>query len=125
MENKKFTKDDLKVGYAVRVRSGDLYMFMPTGYSERTLVGERGFLGVDKYYNTDLSHVLTSPSTGLAEPSWTEFDIMEIYGLCDWPAESLRLDTAHRKLLWKREEARKMTVEEIEKELGYKIEIVS
>lgn len=50
--------------------------------------------------------------------------VMEVYGTTS-NAHMLDNSTDGRQLLWKRQVPKKMTVEEIEKILGYKIEIVS
>ena len=39
-------------------------------------------------------------------------------------ARSLSMDLAEHKLIWVREEPREVTIEEIQRELGYKIKIV-
>ena len=52
------------------------------------------------------------------------FDIMEIYDLSELAQQSMKISIVDRRLLWKRKEVKKMTVAEIQKELGYKIEIV-
>ena len=115
--NKNFTKDDLKVGYVVRTRVGDLYMVMPVvdGMSLVKKTGSAGMpLGV---YNKDMQHDAILKDTS--------YDITEVYGHSVFSAFSLDISTEHRLLLWKREEAKKMTVSEIEKILGYKVEVVA
>lgn len=113
MENEKFTKADIKVGYVVKHRNGTLSMAMLVGEEiEPRLIDTLG--GYTYMFNEDL--------TNYGSDTW---DIVEVYGYasnCGW---AIKISTEYRTLLWKREEVKKMTVEEIEKELGYKIEIVS
>lgn len=120
MENKKFTKADLKVGYVVKFRRGDLRMIMPASLGKLVAIASDGTNGDISKYRDDLTHRYGEKATDFAD-----FDIMEVYGLSCWDHEAYMISTSSRELLWKREEAKKMTVEEIEKELGYKIEIVS
>lgn len=120
MKNKKFTKNDLKVGYVLEQRNGVMVMVMDTRNVGRAYVEEDGSMWIEESkYGDDL--VYKSPYVG----SLPELDIVAVYGFCDNPRYSREASTRGRELLWDREEAKKMTVEEIEKELGYKIEIVS
>ena len=120
MENKKFTKDDLKVGYVMKQRNNVLVMVMAFGGGSLAFVEENGRWLSDDSYKTDLTYI-PKLATVL-----NELDIVEVYGLCKYPDRTLKVSTGCRDLLGKREDpAKKMTVEEIEKELGYKIEIVS
>lgn len=121
MKNKKFTKDDLKVGYVVKMRDGSLNMVMPNNNDELITVDASGGWMYLKRYND----CLFNSCNDLLVSNTSNFDIMEVYGRAKPNNETLKLDISDRDLLWKREEAKKMTVEEIEKELGYKIEIVS
>lgn len=101
--NKNFTKADLKVGYVVKHRNGEMRMVLPY---RRGLV----FTDIDGHW--------LDPDTDLN-------DVMEVYGLSAFGSTACRISTFGRELLWKREEAKKMTVAEIEKELGYKVEVVA
>lgn len=117
MKNKKFTKDDLKVGYIVR-DGHDLYMVMDTNLGERIIVDKNGGWMRLCSYDNDLKCV------GFEDAR--KYDISEVYGYSDSRTKACYISTDHRELLWKREDpVKKMTVKEIEKELGYKIEIVS
>lgn len=117
MKKQKFTKHDLKVGYIVR-DSHDLYMVMVTSSDEQIMVDKNGgWMPLDKY-DTNLNHNSDIGSSA--------YSITEVYGYSNSRTKSCDISTYGRTLLWKREDpAKKMTVEEIEKELGYKIEIVS
>lgn len=116
MKNKTFTKKDLKVGYIV-VCNGAPHMVMVTANNHTVLVDSHGFLSLDGL-SDDLRD--SSPKIG---GDWT---VTEVYGYSASYAGACAISTYSRELLWKREEpAKKMTVEEIEKALGYKVEIVS
>ena len=115
--NKQFTKEDLKVGYVVRTRVGDLYMVMPV-VNGMSLVKETGSAGMPLgVYNKDMQHDAVLKDTS--------YDITEVYGHSVFSAFSLDISTEHRLLLWKREEPKEMTIEEIEKALGYPVKIVN
>lgn len=123
MENKKFTKDDIKAGYIVKMRDGSLNMVTVDGDDDLITVDEnRDWMRIRDYDN-DLRD--TGKGSIFKTGPNPKYDIVEVYGGCYSRGESLKISTEDRDLLWKREEAKKMTVEEIEKELGYKIEIVS
>lgn len=112
MNNKQFTKDDLKVGYVVKLRNGDVRMYMPCSFCSFSLVSTNGT--ITSCYDIDLTNTEGS--------CW---DVMEVYGYAQNGSSALMISIQNRERLWTREETKKMTVEEIEKELGYKIEIVS
>lgn len=120
MENKNFTKADLKVGYVVKFRRGDLRMIMPGSSGRLLAIASDGTNGDIDSYGDDLLH-----QYGCRAADFKGLDIMEVYGFSHWDHTAYYISTENRERLWKREEAKKMTVEEIEKELGYKIEIVS
>lgn len=118
MKNKKFTKDDLKVGYIVVCDEGTYMVNMVMrGERENLIAVDQECKWID--LKDDLTHDLICPSQG-------DLTITSVYGYCTFGFKSCAISTDDRPLLWKREEpAKKMTVEEIEKELGYKVEIVS
>lgn len=103
---KEFTKADLESRMLVELRNGGRYIVTDT-----IIVDETGFLRLSNY-NNDLLDV-----------SDRQWDIVKVFGKitalreCKYPIEKLNL-------LWQRPEPKKMTKTEIEKELGYKIEIV-
>lgn len=116
MENKNFTKADLKVGYVVVCR-GEPYMVMSVASGIMIFVDKidhhLSLTSFDNYLRDIYPHV------------GGDYTVTEVYGYSEKSATSCHISTIDRPLLYKREEAKKMTVEEIEKELGYKIEIVS
>lgn len=116
--NKNFTKDDLKVGYVVKLKnSTEPHM---VGMNN---AGEMGFVDKDggwvrlEHYDEFLADKL--PHMG------GDWSVMEVYGYTKYVYDAYKFTTGNRELLWKREEAKKMTVAEIEKALGYSVEIVA
>lgn len=112
LATKKFTKDDLEDGMVVEYANGERRLV--TG---GLLLGNNGYGKLEEYF--DNLEYIPYP--------------------CYFPCESLRIDkvySAHINglpkyfddrnltLIWKREEPKVMTIEDIEEELGYKIEII-
>lgn len=112
--NKEFTKSDLKTGMILEfnngctatvlfgTKNGDIYAGSTWG----------GLEGV----NEDLT----------LEDSF-EGDVVRVYqpiGNIHFLKTNYLNYNKNYKLLWQREEAKEMTIEEIEKELGYKIKII-
>ena len=111
VEEKPFTKADLKPGMVVEHRDGERYM----------VIGNRVVSEDDCYkisdYNSDLkiSNLCLSDSDIVAVynvNTYVLYDISDIFS-------DVCLTT-----IWRREEAKEMTVSEIEKQLGYKVKIV-
>ena len=98
MENKKFTKDDLKVGYVVKLRNGDTRMVMPQASGSLVVTDAKGFWSFLSDYRDDLTF------DGIKVCDCCDHDIMEVYGLADLGAYTVNFDSLRRKLLWKREE---------------------
>ena len=109
-------KSDLKSGMTVKIRKGERYLVIKNYETKLygvcdVLVNKNSFLTLNDY-NEDLI---------LKDKNDFQFDIMEVYK----PVyDSHIFDFEEHELIWEREEAKEMTLEEIEKELGYKIEIV-
>ena len=122
--NKNFTKADLKVGYVVRYRNGNLRMVMP-------YAGGLVFTAIDGQWlniSTEINDDLTAVPWPVGPQANNSLDVMEVYGLNRYGNSTLHISTENRELLWKREEkkpVKKMTVSEIEKALGYKVEVVA
>lgn len=114
---KEFGKLDFEVGQVIKLRRGIIYMVMCNKFGKMCFARSGGFMDLDSY-----NYLLNAKSGN------REFDIIEVYdrpSLCCFTAE---VSTENRELLWKREEekpAKKMTVSEIEKILGYKVEVVA
>ena len=127
----KFTRDDLKPGYIIMLRNGTLLSIQMVG--KETLIATAGMddpnwrylsNGWDSQLNSTERGGKTFPSIVYDKTK----DIVAVYGYVQGTINYSRcgeISSCHRPLLWSRYEAKKMTVEEIEKALGYKVEIVS
>lgn len=105
-----FTKTDLKTGMMVETDDGGLYAVFG-----EWLLAMDDRMDLDEY-TRDLKHD--------CEEDWS---IVRVYDVCDECLCDIRdiFDTDNLVLIWEREkEYIEMTVEEIEKELGYKVKIV-
>lgn len=118
------TKRDLKPGYVIKTRCGELGIIVPcTGagcdYGLAVVYGNKDYrTGSDPlgmWYDA-----LTYWKDGM--PSKT--DIMEVYSISKSTSSLGEVSTIDRDLLWKRPAAKKMTVQEICEALGYDVEIV-
>jgi len=101
-----FTKKDLIDGMVVKTREGVHYLVCGDLFIRNT-----GFLQIDTY-NNDLTSKL-----------FNEKDIVAVYNKIH-SLDTLNDIEYNKKVLWKREEVKEMTIAEIEKELGYSIKIV-
>lgn len=124
--------ENIKNGMIVKTRDGDYHLVMDNKKEE-------GFRLLDIVENTGEKVVfnlsdgnypignyldLDDYKENLTNLSNKEFDIMYIYTL-EYFGELFRGNfKKHLTCIWKREETKEMTVEELEKELGYKIKIV-
>ena len=120
MANNIFTKNDLRAGYIV-VIDGAPHMVMyaqskQSGMCNRIIAvnNHGGWTDLNEFYTDDLVHANDGNLT-----------ITEVYGYNKYAHMAREVSTDQRPLLWKRAEAKKMTISEIEKELGYKIEVVA
>lgn len=111
-ENEMFTKDDLKVGYLVKVRNGRFAHVVDSTEEGHCLNYEGGWSELSSY--SDSLHSAYNDAR----------DIMEVYGLTEYGYNAHKFEVGKRKLLWKREEVKEMTIEEIQKVLGHKIKVV-
>ena len=109
-------RNELEVGYLVELRSGHKAMVMPVDSDENPiiLVGEKGLWNNLYCYNDDLNHIFHGSD-----------DIIKVWDFSKIYRDVFSFDTKYRELLWERKEKRKMTVAEIERILGYEVEIVS
>lgn len=131
MEKKKqFHRDELKSGFVVKLRNGEYRMVMRVGQFTKVLINPSN--NEWEYLNTwddnlKRAYVTNWPykSTAQSDPP---SDIVEVYGLVQGTTAygmALTCHTYNRKMLWKRSEPKKMTLEEISEKLGYEIEIVA
>lgn len=127
----KFTRDDLRPGYIVKLANGN--------YAEIKEVGKRGAYiviasdGEWNYlsrWNTDLTGCDFAESS-LYDKSGVRLrktsDIVEVYGFItntEYYTFAGQITNIGRDLLWSRTPVVKMTKAEIEKRLGHKVEIV-
>ena len=119
---------DLHSGYVVALRDGSIWAVARAGNFERILVdGKRSWSYLDRSYNEDLT--LKSSVEGVIGGNKSR-DIVKVYGLVSNPrhwqeASSIGSGLCWRPLLWERKEARKLTVSQIAKLLGYDVEVVA
>lgn len=111
VEPKQFTKSDLKDGMVVEYRRGWLEL----------VIGDKTVDGTG-------SHSLCNFDDELIHKESRESDIMRVYTINNGIKSTDSIfDRGYLTLIWEREpepEYKEMTVEEIEKELGYKIKVV-
>jgi hypothetical protein len=106
----KFTKQNLKDGMVVKLRNGRKYFVC-----DNLLMGQSSFIDLNAFNNE------------LEQLGSDEFDIVGVYKTKGHQFNNVFFD-ANLTLLWERREEPKykeMTVEEIEKELGYKIKVIA
>ena len=105
---KYFNTDELKSGMVVELRCGLRYLVV-----HETLINGNGFMRIKSYINCN--------STFKSDDS---FDIMKVFDTQKPHLTTIdKLDRAEN-LIWERIEQKEMTVEEIEKALGYSVKIV-
>ena len=134
---KKFTKKDLRSGYVVEFRSGHRRLVTRAGMFTQILVnpatGAWNYLASgwrdDLTANDDKCRRLANSESRNPTIRAELFDIVKVWGLVNatdhYDEVFLTASTEHRDLLWEREpEAKKLTVDEISKLLGYKVEVV-
>lgn len=111
---KKHPIDYLKYGYVVKMKDGDLGMYMPHENGACFDLEDSNHCVYLRYYDSNLKHNDNNNN-----------DIVAIYGFTRYGSDTRKLSIKNRPLIWERtEEVKKMTVSEICKELGYKVEIV-
>lgn len=117
------TKSDLKTGMTVKLRNGDLYKVLKD--VDTLLYGHQDIFFANKeigfihgnFFDDNLICIGSAPCI-----DGHTLDIIEIYDYIN-NGNILKFDTNN--ILWKRPETKKMTVSEVEKILGYKVEIIS
>ena len=112
-EEKQFTKADLKTGMVVEIRGGGRYL----------VIGNRMVNEDDHLLLGDYREDLTDGD------DMTDFDIVKVYEINSdylYDIEDVLLHSSLN-LIWERKEevVKEMSVEEIEKELGYKVKVVN
>lgn len=126
----KMTRDDLKSGYVVQLRNGEVRMVIRAGNFTKILVSPDGSWSyLNSGWNDDLKatvYVHTSHHESGHQKTYS--DIMAVYGLitgAQYYGGALNISTDCRPLLWQRNPTKKMTMKEICTALGYEVEIVS
>ena len=110
------TKSDLRTGMLVTFRNGKkmyVYLNASNAFDNNANILTNGYTWTDlKYYNEDLTRLDID----------SDMDIVAI----ERPCRAVCLHS-HKdmELIWERDASKKMTVAEIEKILGYKVEIIS
>lgn len=129
---KKMFQKDLKPGYVVKLRNGELRMLTEVGrVGSFILVGVNNKWDYVSHWNNDMTatrYLAGNPNIADIDKKCAEFDIMEVYGpvnKSEYYGEAGWLDIEHRPLLWQRNDVKKMTVSEISKALGYEVEIIA
>ena len=126
----KFTREQLKSGYVVKLRSGELRLVCRAGNFTKILVSEKGdWSYLSSGWNDDLEAVVRNRTSHYESCHQLKTsDIVEVYGLvtgCENYGAALTLSIEHRVLLWKRQPAVKLTLDEVIRRLGYEIELVA
>ncbi len=120
VESKQFTKSDLKDGMVVENRDGERGIYL-----NGRLYHMDGFNDIDSNWDDELKFCERR-----FHRQDKHLDIVRVYAVrpCAYGGvEALLSDTDNLELIWERKEEpehKEMTVEEIEKELGYKIKVV-
>ena len=105
-EDKEMTRDDLKDGMICEQRDGDLMMWL-----NGNLIGEKRWCsGIGR----DLKDTYGNE----------ECDIVKVYKTNAYKLSDV-LSQKYLTLIWERKEPKEMTLEDIERELGYPVRIVS
>lgn len=131
MKQNKFSKNDLHSGYLVELRNREFRMVTRVGRFTKILIGKDGGWTYLSGWDDDLKAIYSRVrhiTKGEAAPRYKEGDIMKIWGLVKEVAsykDALSFSPAHRDLLWERAPVKKMTLREIEDELGFSVELVS
>lgn len=110
--------DYLEYGYVVEFNSGRLGMYMPSQNGD--------CFDLNGIYNCIYINDFDDKENLKYENKSNNFNnVIKIYGYSEYGCNSRVLSLNGRPLIWERpEEVRKMTVSDICKELGYKVEIV-
>lgn len=108
--------DYLEYGYVVEFENGELGMYVPSQNGDCfDLDGEYRCRYIDDLDDKE----------NLKCKFYSDYTVIKIYGYSKYGSDSRKLSIKDRPLIWERpEEVKKMTVSEICKELGYKVEIV-
>lgn len=109
LELVKFTKSDLKNGMVVTFKNGFRGLVV-----DNIIIGNSIYCDLSDY-NDDLT----------TKDNSTSLNIIKVYNALSHRGFRNYLSDDNLELIWEREKPKKMTKQEIEKELGYSIEIIS
>ena len=127
-----FKKSSMYAGMVVQLRNGEKRVVVPSGEG-LLLVGDPRPVPVQFSPNAPARVVdrLADYMDGLTYSRFTVNDtgkdIVKIWDripYCGYVNDAFTTNTAHRKLLWERDDTKRMTLEEIGKVLGHKVEVV-
>lgn len=112
-------KLDLKTGMLARMRNGKIYRVLLDTKDGDMLIGKTGWNPL-KNYDENLQ----------TSSSYRDLDIVKIYNADAYDLMDKSIDNDHEeKVIWSelkvKKEIKKMTLEEIEEALGYKVEVHS
>ena len=135
MARDNFTIDDLKSGMVVELKSGRLMMVTRVGSFTKVLVDGTGAWSYLSRWGDDLKRksVYSERGTLTHRPGYETIlpsgeDIVRVYGLVEGTENywnCLSVSTKGRRVLWTRIVPKKMTLEDIERSLGFPVEIVT
>ena len=112
----KYPIDYLEYGYVVEFENGELGMYMPSQNGDCFVLYPGGYSCEYLKYFKDINNLKHDNK---------ECNIFRIYGYSKFGWDSTNISIKYRPLIWERpKEVKKMTVAEICKELGYKVDIV-
>lgn len=122
-----FKKEDIKPGYLARlvcIKDNPVHnkgaAFYATAFTCRGLFGDDGTVLVARFEN-----YLSFPLSRFNRDMWADFyRIDEVWGPT-LPHLSFNNSVLTRNLLWRRETAKRMTLEEVEAALGHPVELVT
>jgi hypothetical protein len=109
-----FTRNDIKAGMLVFVKdydSGEIYMSQIYDTKYGLCVSTE-------------SHWFPLSVLSVEDLSDNYKEIVEVWDICLNTSGAYKINTTDRKILWKRRKPVKLTVAQIEKILGYEIEVV-
>ena len=128
----KFTRDDLRPGYIVKLGNDELREVVEVGKKGSYILiaanGDWEYLSQGNYDLTANVYMTNDPYTKQGREMLKFFNINEVYGFItnsEYYNLAGQISTIGHDLLWTRTPTVKMTVSEIEKKLGHKIEIVA
>lgn len=110
------TKSELKPGYIVKYRDGNLRLVMPKK--------ETGCFLIQMGTENPLWHDLNSYEEDLTNKNFPEMTIVEVYGRSSYEHTALKFNKKHRELLWKSSEKKKYTYAQLREILGEEFEVV-